>query len=372
MHTDFTKILNDFKAIPKHKQTKTFMEISGYPHYENVCSNILAFYFDPSNEHQFEDLFLNSLLHIVEKDFCVDLDYEKIIVHREYQTENYKRIDIVIETDNYVIGIENKIFHHLNNDLEDYYKTITTLCHGKRKPIAIILSLNELNIQYDIEFIRKNHFANITYKSVFQNIKQNIGKYLSSSNISHINYITDFIKSIENLTPKTMENRALYEFFKNNSEILQELTDSFSQFKKSLYQRVFQLKDTLTQSQFAPTSDRQWISEGRCLVHDYIINSKYKLGVDVKIDVKGWKIIIFGRDVPSTNFLFDIMFRDLDFLPKPFENFEIKKYGMMDRLIYQRFDTDTDISSVARVLADLLTRIENYKKRTELEQKPDN
>ena len=31
---------------------KTFMDISGYPYYENVCSNILAFYFKPKEEHK--------------------------------------------------------------------------------------------------------------------------------------------------------------------------------------------------------------------------------------------------------------------------------------------------------------------------------
>lgn len=33
-----------YKKIPIKE--KTFMDVSGYPHYENVCSNILAFYFN--------------------------------------------------------------------------------------------------------------------------------------------------------------------------------------------------------------------------------------------------------------------------------------------------------------------------------------
>lgn len=36
-----------------------------------------------------------------------------------------------------------------------------------------------------------------------------------------------------------------------------------------------------------------------------------------------------------------------------------------ERLIYHKFDTDTDISTVAKTLTDLLERIEIYKKRTE-------
>jgi hypothetical protein len=54
------------------------------------------------------------------------------------------------------------------------------------------------------------------------------------------------------------------------------------------------------------------------------------------------------------------MCQDIDFLPMPFESYE-----RGDRLIYQRFGTDTDLSIVAETLTDLLARIENYKKQTD-------
>ena len=360
MQTDYTKLLIDFKTIPKHKRAKTFMEISGYPHYENVCSNILAFYLNPSNEHGLKDLVIKSLLHLVETDFAADLSFEEIEIRREHRTNNDKRLDIVILTENYVIGIENKIFHHLHNDLTDYHETIQSLCYGERKPICIVLSLNKLTSQDDLEKIKVNHFINITYEQFFHDIKQNIGKYLSSTNISYINYLTDFIKSIENLISRTMENKALWTFFKNNSETLQELTNSFNEYIKFLYKKVDQLKDAVIQNEFAPTVDRQWIYDERCLVHDYTINSKYKLSVDTYINVKGWEIQIFGRNTQSSDFIFNTMCKGKDFLPMPFESYE-----RAERLIYQRFDTETDISNVAKVLIDLLARIENYKKRVD-------
>ena len=46
-----SKLLVDFQRIPKRKRNRTFMEISGYPHYENVCNNILKFNINPKNEH---------------------------------------------------------------------------------------------------------------------------------------------------------------------------------------------------------------------------------------------------------------------------------------------------------------------------------
>jgi len=368
MQTDYAKILIDFMAIPKHKQARTFMEISGYPHYENVCSNILAFYLNPSNEHGLKDLVLHSLLQLVEADFCVDLDFETIEIHREYETINGNRLDIVIFTENRVIGIENKIFHSLHNDLSDYSETIKSECNGEKKPICIVLSLNKLTSEHDLEKIEASNFINITYGQFFQNIRQYIGKYLTCSNISYINHLTDFIKSIDNLTSGgAMENKELRTFFKNNFEKLEELTASFNEYKESLYQKINQLHSVINKSEIAPTSNKQWIYKGSCvvyncrncccLVHDYTINSKY-ISVDTYIHVPGWEIQIFGRDNPSTNFLFNVMCQDKDFLPKPFESYERTKEK---RLIYQRFDTETDISNVAEVLADLLARIEKYK-----------
>lgn len=338
------------------------MEIAGYPHYENVCSNILKFYLDPTSEHGLKDLILNSLLRLseVDKNFNFDVDFEKIEVHREYQTLSGNRLDLVILTENYTIGIENKIFHHLHNDLTDYKNTVESLCYNSKKPICIVLSLNKLTAKEDLKKIASNNFVNVTYEQVFNNIKQNIGRYLNSSNINYVNHLTDFIKSIENLTAKTMENKALWTFFKDNAETIQELTNSFNDYKNSLYQKVYQLKEAVPQDEFASTVDRQWIYNGYCLVHDYTINSKYKLAIDTYIGINGWEIQLFGRNGQSTDFIFNVMCKNSGFLPKPFESYEINK-----RLIYQKFDTDTDISVVAETLTDLLERIENYKIQTE-------
>lgn len=360
LQTFYTKLLLDFKSIPRHKRKKTFMEISGYPHYENVCSNILKFYLDPSNEHGLNDLVLNSLLHLIDKDFQFDIDLEQIEVFREHRTINDNRLDLLILTDNYSIGIENKIFHHLHNDLTDYKNTVKSFCYNSRKPINIVLSLNKLTSIEDNKKINENDFVNVTYDEIFQNIKQNIGRHLNSTNLNYINHLTDFIKSIENLTPKTMENKELWTFFKNNSESIQQLTDSFNEYKNSLYQKIYQLNDSLPQSEFAPNVDRQWIYNGCCLVHDYTINSKYKLAVDTYIGINGWEIQLFGRNSHSTDFIFNVMCKDKDFLPKPFDSYE-----NVERLIYQKFDTYTDISIIAKTLSDLLLRIEDYKRRTD-------
>ena len=55
-------LLDEFKKLPgRIRRPETFMEIAGYPHYENVCSNFLAFFFDPEGPHGLGSLFLDAL-----------------------------------------------------------------------------------------------------------------------------------------------------------------------------------------------------------------------------------------------------------------------------------------------------------------------
>ena len=50
---------------------KTFLGIAKQPHYENVLSNIYAFYFDVNEVHQFKDLFIKSLLELINRSILV-------------------------------------------------------------------------------------------------------------------------------------------------------------------------------------------------------------------------------------------------------------------------------------------------------------
>jgi hypothetical protein len=357
MIPDFTKILLEFKSIPRPKRERTFMEISKYPHYENVCSNILQFYLNPHNEHDLGNLVLNSLVSIVDKNFKFNTDFETIEVIRELKTINDKRLDIVILTNKYAIGVENKIFHFLHNDLEEYASTIKSN-YSNKQPINIVLSLNKIISKEDKEKISKSNFINITYEQLFENIKKDIGNYLGNANSKYINYLLDFIKSIENLTSKTMEKKELWKFFTQHSDTIQELSDEFAEYKNSVKQKIYQLKEALTKEEFASMTDKQWIYEGRCLVHDYTIADKYRVSIDTYVDLEGWEIMLFARDPQSTNYLFHTMCQKKNFLPTELTEYERNENG---RLIYKKFSLDTEISEVALILADLIKRVENYK-----------
>ena len=50
-HSQFKELLTEFQLLPLAANSKSIFSVAGYPHYENVCSNVLAFFLDPANEH---------------------------------------------------------------------------------------------------------------------------------------------------------------------------------------------------------------------------------------------------------------------------------------------------------------------------------
>lgn len=352
----YLELLLSFRSYPRINQRKTFLEIAGYPNYENVCSNILAFYLNPNNEHGLDDLVLNAAVKLVFKDFELGIR-KNFQLYREYGTLSGNRLDILIFTESYAICIENKIFHHISgNDLAEYKNTVNKISSGHQKPIYIVLSLQKITSKDDLGKIQENHFVNITYEELFHHIKQNIGNYLSVSNINYVNHLLDFMKTIQNLTSMNSKNQELFKFFSENSGIIQELSDSFNNYKESLYQNINILKEKLDANQGQPIIYKQWIYNKRVLVHDCLISGPYKIAIDTSIDLNGWEIQLWGRNTESTEFIFNTMLADKNFLSKP-----LGEYGIVDkRLIYQKFNEKTEIDKVENVLSELLKRVEVF------------
>jgi hypothetical protein len=91
------KLIAQFGRLRALKAPRTFLELAGYPHYENVCSNLLSFYLDPEGEHGLSDLLLRALMN------CVGISWEGTIhqaeLRREVYTKQGGKLDLLVETD---------------------------------------------------------------------------------------------------------------------------------------------------------------------------------------------------------------------------------------------------------------------------------
>lgn len=110
--------------------------------------------FDTKEEHGLSNIVLNLLIKVlISHNINIELsdNKDKFEVNREYTTLKDNRIDIVIQNENLVIGIENKIYASIYNDLENYSNTLNKL---KKTSIKVLLSLhNNSNVVSNTDFI---------------------------------------------------------------------------------------------------------------------------------------------------------------------------------------------------------------------------
>src|SRR5206468_2456342 len=88
----FQNLLLEFqRLLPLKRKPRTLLEISRFPRSELACSNILAFFLDPNEEHGLGDIVLNSLLEASGHDKeCMNQRLESVEVKREDRTDSNK------------------------------------------------------------------------------------------------------------------------------------------------------------------------------------------------------------------------------------------------------------------------------------------
>lgn len=239
MDKKLDKFLSEYSNIEFSKEDKNIFEISGFPHYETVFNNVLAFFLDSSESHNFKNIVYKSLLELLKsKSDKIDLyDEETWEVNREESTDNGKLIDILIKSENYIIGIETKINASLTNDIDDYYNHIEKIKENGQKPIFVILSKKSINEN------RKNIF-NITHEELKKFILNNID-FIDNNKYFYL--LNDFLENMNNFYGGSTMNKEFIELLKDE-EKAKKLTNIFFnvlEVRKELEIKAKELKNEL-------------------------------------------------------------------------------------------------------------------------------
>jgi hypothetical protein len=232
------KALEDFldsNIIPKiKKRPKTFLGIAKQPHYENVMSNIYAFYFKVGEVHGMQDLFINSLIELIdESKLCNQKKVNEMTdfdVDTEVSTKKGGRIDLLLSSQDHAIIIENKVYHTLNNDLEDYWSSTKVTANNEENKIGIVLSLNKLNVSH-------KDFINITHVEFLKRVVLNLGSYLMDAKDKYVVFLKDFYQNSINLSKSEMDSKELKFYFDNQSKII-EVKDFHFAVRDHIYNQV--------------------------------------------------------------------------------------------------------------------------------------
>jgi len=284
----FEQLVEEFNKLPKIIPQATYLEICRYPNnrFEEICSRILCFYFKPSNEHGFNDLFLQTLFELISDNKEILYKSEQIEVLNEAYSEG-KRLDILIKSPDFVIGIENKISAPINNPLDKYSEQIS---HYHQKNIfKVILSVKKITNKNKLKYIKSNGFKVVYYSDFFEKIKQNVGKYISQANQKYLIFIYDFIQTIENMTGDTFNNNKLFQFFSQNSEQIDELLRMYKRHEERILElqcnRISELMHNIKNS----TGANWWAWQGWDLGCDSFNKNtdKPRIGIESSYKQKG-------------------------------------------------------------------------------------
>ena len=289
----FQKLLNEFKELPPTLQRDpTTLELSGYPHLENVYSNILAFFLDPEREHGFGPLFLKSLLSVAK---CKAMqDGEKVEVNREEITETRKQIDLVISTDTLIVGIENKIYNPLHNDFEDYRRHIEERANGRRV-CKILLGL-KWNLPEDGRGL--SGFKPITYQDYFDEVLRQIGPTLIGSSDRYLQFALEVIETVKYLTEGSAMKPEMLAFFQKNEEGVDSLLQEVKKLKDEMRNRVKDLRTNFKPGcpNIAVYLWRQNHKLRDSVWYEIKIEDGFTLEIYTFISPKGWKIKVLTTE----------------------------------------------------------------------------
>ncbi len=339
-----SSLLDEFKLIkPSEIYYPSFLDISGNSHHEKSISNILSFYMQNDEVHGLSDLFLKSLVRCCGESHGESL-FSNVEVKKEVNTDSGNYIDLLIECDELVICIENKIYHQLYNDLHDYAAYVERLAKGKKR-LKVLLSLYKLND----DSISDNGFINVTYEEFFSMIEGLIGDYFIDANQKYLNYLIDIIKTIGRLKEGTAMDKELMEYLANRENDINEFLNQLWEARKELRSKLEELNDLVNPAQFGEVKKDPPYRDSRELYasmkYSVDVDKEFSATIEIIISPSGWYFDVYPNRTGVVRF--DELMRK--------GNVELAtSHTTGKRMLPDEFDYDVSLEEVAGVVKNFL------------------
>lgn len=282
------------------ERPQTFMEIAGYPHYENVCSNFLRFFFDPEGPHGLGSLFLDALLDSVGNAGGEEGLGGNVSVEREVGTAAGNRIDILIQSDSYAVLIENKIFAAVANPFEDYAMYLDSLknengdAYEDEKKTKILLTLypSREGIGWG--------FRNLTHADFASAVRSRLGYHVSKVDIRYLTLMLDFLNTLESLGEGTRMNQEFVKLLAQRGDEVEKFLTGIKQVRDEARGKVQRLGELIDLKEHKNVTQLPWQPNPNyystfLLQHRVPIDGESYVIIQPAISPSGWEIQLFYR-----------------------------------------------------------------------------
>jgi len=243
--SNFVQLLREFNQLqPLNVVEPNIFGIGSKGYYENPTTDILAFFLDSNGQHQLGNTVLSALLSCLNSE-TKSLDGSLVAIpEREVLTKTGKKIDLLLEGNDWVMVIENKIFHHQNNPFDEYVGYVQTEANYRfkgKKELFVVLAPNKEPLPSCWQFVSYTHFITA--------LKQHLAeKFISQPVNKWVLLLREFVLHLESLMSQPSVNQDTLDFVLKNLSTIKDIQETKDLALKQYQQQLkTQLQNMLNQ-----------------------------------------------------------------------------------------------------------------------------
>ncbi|HSD38700.1 MAG TPA: PD-(D/E)XK nuclease family protein [Rhodocyclaceae bacterium] len=246
-----SSITDDFRAFLAQLETlqlstpqePNFFELGGLGYLENPVSDLMAVFMgrDPHCPPWLSKALIGCLSArgFVDSSLLDDTDWSSITVERECairdeETDSHKRLDIVIATNTFVLGIENKVLSGASNNPFDIYDRL--IAQRREERLALRCVLRPTTYSQDVP----SSWPVISYAELTDSALARFGKELNKYPFSKWQvFYQEFLQHLETLAhPESAHtmNPETVKFATENFHLLRKAGEVLAQLESDLQQ----------------------------------------------------------------------------------------------------------------------------------------
>ncbi len=208
------KLLLDLN-VPSTKHSEiTFFDIAKMPHYEDVITRFYAYFLSDLYVATHGSWLRDALFKLIMEKTGKTLSVKTCRVETQVSLLTRHRLDLVLTVTTTTgekkgVIIENKIYHHLNNDLQSYWDNS---CFDCKEKIGIVLSLTKENVSAFTGY----EFVNILHLDVAREVGRKAENITDEANRI---YARDFISNLKKLSNMATINDEVKFYFEHAKKV---------------------------------------------------------------------------------------------------------------------------------------------------------
>lgn len=290
--TSLTALMEAFRRLPQAPpRGPTLLEIAGVQHQELPASNILVFYLDPAQPHGLGGTVLAALLDVVGYSDAASI--QQSTVETEVVTKEGKRLDLVIDTPDVLICIENKIYHTPINPFKIYRRYLEQHSRGRRW-IGILLALQEQAPSADFA-----GFQPISYPRFFTAVRERIADAAATAREPYLTFLHDFIQTIDDLSRETTMDAATLAFFRDHQADVDQMLVLTMQLREEMRRKLQSLQALIDTHRCVFPITAHFYNEATMLsdmlVYTIEVSPQVTIVMVVHLKPSGWMINLYNQ-----------------------------------------------------------------------------